>query len=599
LKSSRDDTGDGQIFVKLFPSQCMSIHFNLNLLELIFRRLTKNAKTVSRKTEYPAVCQFKVDEPLFGPSSDCHGFGLRDYRIHGICPSIFVRFQTQAARFPVNHEEVNRDCELKLQVPAKTCMLHRRRAHGCVEADHPHLVEMEIAIYDYENGWHISKNLMILPLPVPSYWDMICHQGCTLWQIGFSARRLPHPLIARNIDKNSASSYTFRILRPCLMTELPKSHGLHIAALSGLFRHTTNSYKFIFFLSLLDLLKRRKFEVLEPFSFSELTIEMLAIAWFPHTFFKLSFGTQDTLAKKLDSLTIDVDSSSSRFFAEDKRALRSMLERTDLTGAMRLMDFVPYRLLIPFLEQKLRGIDKGAWMVLENAMPRVANENFNELRPLYRFDKSEYKDCRSLFINSEWASYLQSHFSIVYGWASWNWLQYMQKRNPTTPGISNKLFMPSKRDSLAKQTRYWRQILESPAGLDFNCIYSGAILLPDQFTLDHYLPWSFVVHDQLSNLIPAPRSVNSSKSNNIPSTSYFRSFVELQHKGLVAARNLFPKSKLDKVVDSYISDLHIRSPEDLFVFDRLFDAYGQSLSPLVTLAINQGFTGDWRFVQST
>jgi hypothetical protein len=383
------------------------------------------------------------------------------------------------------------------------------------------------------------------------------------------------------------------------MTELPESRGLNIAALSGLFRHTTNSYKFIFFLSIIDLLKRRKFEVIEPFSFSELTIEMLAIAWFPHTFFKLSFGTQDTLAKKLDSLTIDVDSTLSSLFAKDKRALRSMLERTDLTVAMRLMDFVPYRLLIPFLEPKLRGIDKGAWMVLENAMPCVANENFDELRPLYRFDRSEYRECRGIFIHSEWASYLQSHFSIVYGWASWNWLQYMQKRNPTTPGISNKLFIPSKRDSLATQTKYWRQILEHSAGLDFNCIYSGAILLPDQFTLDHYLPWSFVAHDQLWNLVPAPPSVNSSKSNNIPSASYFRSFVELQHKGLVAAKSLFPKSKLEKLVESYIADLRLRSPEDLFSFDRLLEAYGQSLSPLVTLAINQGFSGDWRYVQST
>ena len=40
--------------------------------------------------------------------------------------------------------------------------------------------------------------------------------------------------------------------------------------------------------------------------------------------------------------------------------------------------------------------------------------------------------------------------------------------------------------------------------------------------------WSFVAHDQLWNLLPIPKFINSTKSNNIPSELYLLSFAELQ-----------------------------------------------------------------------
>jgi chromatin segregation and condensation protein Rec8/ScpA/Scc1 (kleisin family) len=65
-----------------------------------------------------------------------------------------------------------------------------------------------------------------------------------------------------NIDKNT----------------LPVWDGLNIAALSRLFASTTNSYKYIFFISILDLIHRRKFDVSAPISFRDLVIEMLTNA---------------------------------------------------------------------------------------------------------------------------------------------------------------------------------------------------------------------------------------------------------------------------------------------------------------------------------
>ncbi len=375
---------------------------------------------------------------------------------------------------------------------------------------------------------------------------------------------------------------------------LPEADGLNIAALAGLFRHTTNSYKFVFFLALLDLLKRHRFDADRPYTYAEITLEMLALAWFPHTYFKLSFGAQDTIAKKLDALSLDLGNAET-LTAHDRQRLREALASSELGDAARLMDFVPYRLQIPFLEDQLRGVDKGAWMVFEKAMPAITNAHFTTARPLYRYDSDDWRDCASLTWHPDWVAYLERHFPIIQGWAAWHWLQYMQKRNPTTPGLSSKLFPPLKRDTLARQTRYWREILRHPERPELRCIYSGELLTAESFALDHYLPWSFVAHDQLWNLVPAPPAVNSAKSNRLPSEDYFQDFVALQHQGLVIASRILPSRQFATLTEDHVADLHLPGPAALLDLEQLKGAYAQNIGPLITLATNQGFSPDWRY----
>jgi hypothetical protein len=376
--------------------------------------------------------------------------------------------------------------------------------------------------------------------------------------------------------------------------DLPDDAGLNIGALAGLFRHTTNSYKFVFFLAVLELLRRHRFDPDRPYTYSEITLEMLLVAWFPHTYFKLSFGAQDTIAKKLDALDLALDAGTN-LFTSDRRALRMALARADLKEASRLMDFVPYRLQIPFLEPQLQGVDKGAWMVFERAMPAIVNAHFETVRPLYRYDSDDWKDCGSITWHPDWVRYLERHYPIIHGWAAWHWLGYMQRRNPATPAIATKLFPPAKRDALTSQSRYWRRILETDGGTQLRCIYSDAPLSAEAFALDHYLPWSFVAHDQLWNLIPAPAAVNSSKSNSLPSGDHFRLFVDLQYDGLQIARRVFSDREFDKFTEDYLADLHLPSADALLNYGQLFGAYERTVEPLITLAANQGFTLGWHY----
>jgi hypothetical protein len=78
---------------------------------------------------------------------------------------------------------------------------------------------------------------------------------------------------------------------------------------------------------------------------------MLANAWYPHTYFKLSFGAQDKIAQKLDSLTLEVSEPILRFTDTDKKLLRKTIASQNLNSVIScLRKYVPFRLIIPFLE---------------------------------------------------------------------------------------------------------------------------------------------------------------------------------------------------------------------------------------------------------
>jgi hypothetical protein len=113
---------------------------------------------------------------------------------------------------------------------------------------------------------------------------------------------------------------------------LPQSEQLDIPALYRLFENTTNSYKYIFFLSLLDILKRRLFDVSLPIDIKEITIEMLANAWYPYAYFKLSFGLQDKLAEKLDSLHLEISEPILNFTDTEKNCLPHILHLPNQLG---------------------------------------------------------------------------------------------------------------------------------------------------------------------------------------------------------------------------------------------------------------------------
>ena len=51
-----------------------------------------------------------------------------------------------------------------------------------------------------------------------------------------------------------------------------------------------------------------------------------------------------------------------------------------------------------------------------------------------------------------------------------------------------------------------------------------------EYDVDHFVPWSFVMNDELWNLMPIDSSLNSSKSNRLPKWDpFFQRFSDNQY----------------------------------------------------------------------
>ena len=135
--------------------------------------------------------------------------------------------------------------------------------------------------------------------------------------------------------------------------------------------------------------------------------------------------------------------------------------------------------------------------------------------------------------------------------------------------------MPQKQGSLTQQHNFWRLVFKHQT---LRCLYSKSVVNKDDFSLDYYLPWSFVVHDQLWNLIPVLPSVNSSKSNNVPDGLYFKHFVDIQHLGLLINHEEYPR-QWEKSIEPYVIDLGIPK-KDLLDRTILHNAYESTIKPL-------------------
>lgn len=110
--------------------------------------------------------------------------------------------------------------------------------------------------------------------------------------------------------------------------------------------------------------------------------------------------------------------------------------------------------------------------------------------------------------------------------------------------------MPTKRQ-LSAARRFWNfvrnEFYKRGWEKSFKDIYSLSPLY-ENFSIDHFLPWSFVVHDSLWNLTPVEKSTNSMKSDKLPNLKiYLPRLAELHYKAIGVSINR-PKLLEDYVI---------------------------------------------------
>ena len=296
--------------------------------------------------------------------------------------------------------------------------------------------------------------------------------------------------------------------------QLPGSEQLNIASLSRLFDNKSECYKLFWFQAILNHVCEKQPEM----RFEDLIDDMIVNAWYMVTEYHLNLGPRDTLEKAVHYI-----SSMTGFLPSMKQAellawLRTCTDPTLIRYKRDLTLNVPFRLQAPFFE----GFRPDTW----NCGSRELAERINrQERLMYYFLAFAGLDTR-IRVVPEWADYLRENREILRGWIQYHMILYLQRRNPSVPGISDKLFPPQER-KLEKVKKYWRLISDiSP----IREIYGETLLASDNISIDHFVPWSYVAHDEFWNLHPTTRSINSSKSNRLPDWEiYFPRLAELEH----------------------------------------------------------------------
>mgnify|MGYP001008416568 FL=1 len=177
-------------------------------------------------------------------------------------------------------------------------------------------------------------------------------------------------------------------------------------------------------------------------------------------------------------------------------------------------------------------------------------------------------------------------------------IDYIQRRNPNVPAIPYKVFPPTDKDrNLSPQTKYWNNIQKEIPLFD---IYTGTEFTEENLhvyggmSIDHFIPWSFVLHNEIWNLYPMYKNINSEKNNKLPDKGrYLNEFCEKQYRAFMVVKN-WKQDK--KITEQY---LHVK--QDIFEIDgsdRGHDAFltamRQTIEPLYQIANNQGYMV-WRY----
>lgn len=355
--------------------------------------------------------------------------------------------------------------------------------------------------------------------------------------------------------------------------QIPRSDILTTNCLARIFTNTVATYKFFWFISIMQIHTKNGCRRIDVW---DIVIRMVANAWYPIHYFRLSFGKSDSLfniVMELQRITqIPIDANAQTIID----ALTGRKEERQIKRLLNILTLnVPYRFLRPWIDTSDDRDMIFRSQKLENGC----------LYSLYK-ERGEFY----IILNQTWDTYLYKNYNILVDFAYWNLTLFLQIRNPNVPAIPNKLIRPEVRNSLTKQHNYWDMVMS--IGGPIHCIYTNKKLYPNSYDLDHFIPWSFVTHDLLWNLIPSDGSINSSKNNKLPDLDfYLPKLSSLQHHSL---KLIIKEGKELKILEDFLSLGY--TPRELAEMNEnhFFEIYKSTFNPLNQIALNMGFV-TWKY----
>jgi len=302
-------------------------------------------------------------------------------------------------------------------------------------------------------------------------------------------------------------------------------NALDIRSFALMLKDPSYCYKFYWLEAIVDLISEGVTET----TFDAIIDEMICNAWYSVREFHIHLSglggdgsVRDGLERAIMTLT---DLSNLPANASNIQIKNEILRHNgELKKAKeQLTNMVPYRALAGFFVNAGEIVD---WSSIRRLTAYI--EAFNkDITPLPYTLGTASKLKKEVRFHPDWIRMIQDNTVTILGWIQYEKVRWLQNNNPEVPGLVYKLApMDEKMRKLGKVRRLWEGILDLHEIRD---VFTGEPVQSAKYDIDHFIPWSFVMNDELWNLMPMDSSLNSVKSNRLPQWDpFFDRFSENQ-----------------------------------------------------------------------
>ena len=374
-----------------------------------------------------------------------------------------------------------------------------------------------------------------------------------------------------------------------LIIESRYHNTLDIEGFSQMMKDPSFCYKFYWLEAIVQLIS----EGIQDTTFDEIIDEMICNAWYSVREFHIHLSglsadgqVRDGLERAVLQLTelsgLPSDASKTEIrnaIAEYNRALAGYKKQ--------LTNMVPGRALAGFFT---KSDEKVPWGSVKRLTEYVRHFDSTQVRFPYIFgDSSSLK--KEVRFNEEWMRMIQDNTVNILGWIQFEKVRWLQNNNPEVPGLVYKLTpVDEKMRKLNRVRRLWEGIIDVCEVRD---VFTGRPVAAKKYDIDHFIPWSFVMNDELWNLMPMDSSLNSSKSNKLPKWNpFFDAFSENQY---LMYQMIQKKHGLHKLFEAcYRDNLHsIWAGRELYrpgnTKEEFYHILQKNMQPVYDSARRQGY----------
>jgi hypothetical protein len=285
---------------------------------------------------------------------------------------------------------------------------------------------------------------------------------------------------------------------------------LDIEGFSLMMKNPSFCYKFYWLEAIVNLIS----EGITETTFNEVINEMIANAWYSVLEFHIHLsgivlgevkdGLERAVLKLSDISKLPANASK----VEIKNKIREH-DKELKTEKEQLTNMVPYRALAGFFNKFDETAD---WDSTRRMIAYIERVNKVNILPYTLGNSSKLN--KEIYFNPSWIKMIQDNTVSILGWIQFEKVKWLQNNNPEVPGLVYKLApMDEKMRKLGAVRKLWNAALSLEPVAD---VFTGKQIDIKQYDVDHFIPWSFVMNDELWNLMPMDSSLNSSKSNKLP-----------------------------------------------------------------------------------